>query len=76
MDPESVKEAIASRAVTEGTKKKLVEIYDRFCRQHGFTWNRPRYRGVERLPHIPLESEIDQLIGALSRRVRTFLQLI
>jgi len=26
MNPESVKEAIASRAVKEGTKKKLVEI--------------------------------------------------
>ena len=37
MNPESVKEAIASKAVTEGTKKKLVEIYDRFCRQYGFT---------------------------------------
>jgi len=31
---------------------------------------------VERLPHIPLESDIDQLIGALPRRVRTFLQLV
>jgi hypothetical protein len=33
-DIEDIKENIADRQVTNGTKEKLVQIYDRFCKQH------------------------------------------
>jgi len=76
METEDVKENIAFRPISDGTKKKLAQIYDRFCRQHNLKWEKPRYRRVQRLPYIPQESDIDQLINALSNRQGTFLQLL
>ena len=70
-DLESVKAEIAFRKVTEGTKDKLVQIYDRFCKQHKLTWDKPTYHRVENIPYVPLECDIDQFIGALSKRQGT-----
>ena len=40
-------------------------------------WTPPRYRRIDKLPFIPLESEVDQLIaGFRSRTVTCFLQLL
>ncbi|UCH69631.1 MAG: tyrosine-type recombinase/integrase, partial [Candidatus Bathyarchaeota archaeon] len=36
----------------------------------------PRYRRVEKLPWVPTESEVDQLIAGCSHRIATFLQLL
>ncbi|MEM2419860.1 MAG: site-specific integrase, partial [Candidatus Bathyarchaeia archaeon] len=36
----------------------------------------PRYRRIRKLPFIPLEAEIDQLIAACSRKISAFLQLL
>jgi integrase/recombinase XerD len=42
----------------------------------GKKWTPPIYRRVRKLPFIPNESELDQLIAACSRRMATFLQLL
>jgi len=76
MNPEDIKENIAFRPVTNATKEKLCTMYDRFCTQHGIKWSMPRYRRKRKLPYVPMESDIDQLINALSHRQGTFLQLI
>lgn len=76
MDTEKVKECIAYRNVSEAQKEKLCSIYDRFCKQHDLAWVKPRYRRVLRLPHVPRQDDIVQLINALSRRQGTFVQLI
>ena len=36
----------------------------------------PRYRRVEKLPFIPLDSEVEQLIGAMGLRYSAFLSLL
>ena len=70
-NPKSVKEELARRDVSEGTKEKYCWVYERYLRQHGIRWDRPRYRRVERLPFIPTEKDIDQLVGGLSKRLAT-----
>ena len=43
---------------------------------HGKTWTLPIYRRVRKLPFIPTELEIDQLIAGCSNRLAAFLQLL
>jgi len=76
LDPESVKEAIARLEVTEARKENIVCVYGSFCRQNSLPFNPPRYHRVERLPFIPSESEVDQLIAGLGGKTTTFLQTI
>src|SRR6266567_2479265 len=47
-----------------------------FCRQNRLPFNPPRYHRIERLPFIPSESEVDQLIAGTGGKTTTFLQTI
>lgn len=76
-DSESVKDVIAKQSSwSEGRKEFAVDAYTCFLKMLGKTWNPPRYRRIEKLPFIPLENEIDQLIAGCSHKVGTFLQLL
>ena len=39
-------------------------------------WVRPKYKGTNKLPFIPLESEIDSLIAYCGKKTSTILQLL
>jgi len=61
----------------ECNKKKeygfnILEFSDFF----GLTWIPPRYRRTQKLPFIPRERDIDQLIAGCSKTVSTFLQIL
>jgi len=75
-DPESVKEAIARQEWSNKRKINAADAYTCFLRMIGGKWDPPRYKFRCKLPFIPLESEIDQLIAGCSRRVSVFLQLL
>jgi integrase len=75
-DPESVKKAIAKQPWCEGRKANAVDAYSSFLKMAGGTWAAPKYKGIAKLPFVPKETEIDQLIAACSHRVGTFLQLL
>jgi integrase len=76
MDPESVKEVIAKQKWSEGRKENAVDAYTSFLLMIGKTWQPPRYKRVEKLPYVPTESEVDQLIAGCSFRTGVFLQLL
>ena len=59
-----------------GRKENAVDAYTTFLQMPGMIWNPPRYRRVPKLPFIPLEKEIDDLIAGCSRKVAAFLQLL
>jgi integrase len=75
-DPESIKVALTRSGWADGTKEMACGAYAIFAKQHGFTFVPPRYRRVEKLPFIPLDSEVEQLIGAMGLRYSTFLSLL
>jgi len=76
-DPESVKEGIAKQeTLSRNSKHLVVNIYTTFLKFLGEKWDPPKYKQVTKLPFIPTEAEIDQLIAACSRRLGTFLQLL
>jgi integrase len=75
-DPESVKTAIAKQPWCEGRKANAVDAYTSFLKTTGGKWEPPRYQSIRKIPFIPTETEIDQLISACSKRMSTFLQLL
>jgi integrase len=75
-DPESVKTTIAKQPWCEGRKANAVDAYSTFLRMTGGAWEAPRYKTVRKLPFIPKETEVDQLISACSNRMSIFLQTL
>jgi integrase len=75
-DPESVKEGIANQEWSAGRKANAVDAYSGFLLMHGKTWDPPVYNKVKKLPFIPTETEIDQLIAGCGRKTATLLQLL
>jgi hypothetical protein len=67
LNPESVKSYPASAELSENRKEKLSDDLARFYRFKRIPFDKPRYRRIEKLPFIPLESEIDQLISSMSK---------
>jgi integrase len=74
--PESVKVASSRMDWTEATKEMACGAYGIYAKQHGLIFVPPRYRRVEKLPFIPLESEIDQLIASMRLKTSTFLNVL
>jgi integrase len=76
-DPDSVKEVIAKQDTwNPGRKELAVEAYSSFLTMLGGAWNPPRYKRIPKLPFIPLESEIDQLIACFGSKMAALLQLL
>jgi integrase/DNA-directed RNA polymerase subunit M/transcription elongation factor TFIIS len=75
-DPESVKATIAKQPWSEGRKANAVDAYASFLKMMGGKWDPPRYEGIRKIPFIPTEAEIDQLIAGCSKRLAAFLQLL
>ena len=75
-DPESVKETIANENVEESTKLQYVGIYTVFAQYFKLSWTPPIYKPIRKIPFIPTETEIDQLIAGFRKRLTTFLQIL
>ncbi|MCW4002446.1 MAG: tyrosine-type recombinase/integrase [Candidatus Bathyarchaeota archaeon] len=75
-DPESVKEAIAKQNCGKGRKWNLVKAYTLFLKMQGQTWEKPKYYPIEKIPPIPTEKDIDDLIAGSSRQMALFLQVL
>jgi len=76
-DGGSVKETIAKMKIDDGTKLQYVAAYATFCIYLQIQWTPPKYQQTEKIPFIPTEEEIDQLITACTnRKTATLLQTL
>jgi integrase len=76
-DPESVKETIAKQKCwSAGRKANAVNAYTSFLIMSGGKWDPPRYKRIRKLPFIPIEAEVDQLIAGSGPKTATLLQLL
>ena len=76
-DAQNVKAVIARQDTWSlGSKSMAVRAYSQFAAKNDITWQKPRYKPVQKLPFIPLESEIDALIAGCGPRTSTIIQLI
>ncbi|MEM2108673.1 MAG: tyrosine-type recombinase/integrase [Candidatus Bathyarchaeia archaeon] len=75
-NPESVKEVIAKQDKwKESRKQAMVFAYDLFAGWMGLKWERPIYKPASKLPYIPLEREIDDLIACCNQYIAAFLRI-
>ncbi|MEM0007262.1 MAG: site-specific integrase [Candidatus Bathyarchaeia archaeon] len=72
---EEVKAFISNKNL-DSYKKKLVDAYALYCQYLGINFEKPKYKRTNRLPFVPLESEINALIGGLSLKYAAFCQVI
>jgi len=61
-----------------GTKGQFnySNFYDAFAKIMGIQWKKPRYRPAEKLPLIPTEKNVDQLIYGAGKKMGTLLLLL
>ena len=76
LEPETVKETLASLDWDINTKALAAGAYSKFLEMVGGVWKRPKYKKERTLPFIPLEKELDQLTGGARKKMATFLQLL
>jgi integrase len=72
---DSVKKVLSEQTTwSNGTKANVVDAYSSFLEKQGLKWDPPRYKQEERIPFIPSEAELNQLIGACGKVLSIFLQ--
>jgi integrase len=85
LNPDSVKEALAreKRKSENGEKgwgdnrrRNIINAYSLFLKVNAIHWEKPRCTTTRKIPFIPQEQEIDDLIAGCPTTVATFLQLL
>jgi len=76
-DPENVKDIIALQETWSNSRKSIVvKAYTLFLKLQSLKWKPPKYKPVYKLPYIPTEKDINDLIAGCHKKVATFLQLL
>jgi hypothetical protein len=76
LEPEQVKEYLGKAEVSENRKIKICEDLDRFYNWKGIPFQKPKYTRIEKLPFIPLETEVNAVIAGVGKKTSCFLQLL
>ena len=76
LSPDKFRDYLSNAKYGENRRDKILGDVDRLYKQLGIKWYRPLSRRVETLPFIPLESEIDLLIGGLGPKLSAFTRLV
>jgi integrase len=76
LQPESAKAYLAYAEISESRKAKVTEDLARFYAYKHLAFDKPNYKRIEKLPFVPLEVEVDQLISGVGKKTATYLQLI
>jgi integrase len=74
-NPDSVETVLATEEMSPAKKRFLVQSYKSFTNYFKIDWEAIKVRYERKMPFIPLESEIDQLIAGCSKKIATFLQV-
>jgi integrase len=75
-NPETVKKVIANQQWSGNRKRNVINSYTNFLTYIDLTWDPPNYEIIRRIPFIPTEQEIDDLIAASPNHLAAFLQLL
>ena len=75
-DSSEVELYIKNSELSNGRKNLYGQAYRDWCNWKGFDYKPKRYKRVEKLPYIPTENEIDQLIGGLGQKLSCFMQIM
>jgi len=76
-DHETVKDILAKQENWSPTRKnQVIKAYLTFLKIHNLKADMPKYKVAQKLPFIPNEEEVDQLIAGCGQQMATFLQML
>jgi integrase len=61
--PEEVKRYIAKHISTDGYRRNMCVVYDRYCKYYKIHWEMPRYRIPQQHIKIPTKEKLEMLIA-------------
>jgi integrase len=74
--PETVKQAIAQKSWSGNRIRNVCNAYTQFLTYLGQSWTPPNYTITRKIPFIPTEQEIDDLVAGMPNTLSVFLQLL
>jgi integrase len=76
MDPDSVLTVLATNNWSESNKQIFIVAYQSFATTYDLRWKKPKTRVERKIPFIPSEELVDQLIAGCGKKMATFLQTL
>lgn len=73
-DQESVKKALSEISWVGRSKNNAALAYTLYLKMEDKTWEKPKYQETRKIPFVPTELEIDQLIAGSSPKTALLLQ--
>jgi len=73
--PEQVKQLIANKTASTGTKRDYCIAYNKYCKYYGIQWEMPKYKPKAQRRKIPTTEKIEMLIARASKRLSLKLRL-
>jgi len=75
-DIQSFEKYLREANITNGRREVVSQACSDWCKWKGFEFKAKKYRREEKLPLIPREEQLDQLIAASGFRLGCFLQIL
>jgi len=75
-DPETVKDVIAKQSWSDNRRRNVINAYSLFLKLNNMQWEKPKCKVTRKIPFIPTEQELDNLIAGCGKKTATFLQLL
>lgn len=75
-EPKTVKEVISQQNWSGNRKRNVINAYSQFLKYLGLQWEEPKYNVTRKIPFIPTEQEIDDLIAGMPTTIAAYLQLL
>jgi hypothetical protein len=71
-DPENIKSILAGLDRAQNAKRSYAATLNAWFDFIGVKWRRPKYRRVKKIPYIPTEKLLDELISALGKKTSCY----
>jgi transposase-like protein len=75
-DSNLVKDTIAKQKWSSNRKRNVINAYDMFVRFNKMTWEKPRIDIVQKIPYIPPDRDVYDLIADAPKKLSYFLLLL
>jgi integrase len=75
-DANEVEKYLLNAEMTNGHKNSIGFAYQDWCRWNGFEYTPIRFKRNDKLPYIPSEADLDQLIAGNGNKIGCFLQFL
>ena len=76
LEPDSVKEYLSTLKCSDAYKHNIAAAYTLYLKLRGLTWRPPLFHVVNKLPFIPTEAELDQLIASVGKKTSVYLETL